>query len=85
MPAGPLYRITVRPEGPGPPPEIRLRNFLRGLLRRAGLRAVQVVDAADEATEVERLQGIIRSLTERVARQAEVLERRAEGQKDVRR
>jgi hypothetical protein len=78
MPAGPVYRITVRAEGPGPPAEIRLRNFLRGLLRRAGLRAVQVVEAADEAAEVGRLRDIIRSLTERVARQAEVLERRAE-------
>jgi hypothetical protein len=83
MPAGPTYRITVRAEGPGPPAEIRLRNFLRGLLRRAGLRAVQVVDAADEAAEVGRLQGIIRSLAERCARQSELLERRAEGREEA--
>jgi hypothetical protein len=36
------YRVTVRAEGPGPAAEIRLRTFLKGLLRRAGLRAVKV-------------------------------------------
>jgi hypothetical protein len=36
------YRVTVTPTGPGPPGEIRLRRFLKALLRSAGLRAVKV-------------------------------------------
>jgi hypothetical protein len=55
------YRITVRAEGPGPPVEIRIRNFLRGLLRRARLRctaieAMDVSDACDRPAQDERQQ-----------------------------
>ena len=54
------------------------RRAGKGLLRRAGLRAVLVVNVADEVNEVERLQGIIRSLADRCAAQSELLARQAE-------
>jgi hypothetical protein len=38
------YRITIRAEGQGPPAIIRLRRFLKALLRVAGLRAVEVLE-----------------------------------------
>jgi hypothetical protein len=41
-PERPRFRVVVRPEGSGPPAEIRLRRFLKDLLRRAGLRCVAV-------------------------------------------
>jgi hypothetical protein len=44
---GPGYRITGRAEGAGPPAAIRLRRFLKGLPRAAGLRAVRVEELPD--------------------------------------
>lgn len=38
------YRVTVEAAGAGPPAIIRLRRFLKTLLRIAGLRAVAVED-----------------------------------------
>ena len=42
------YRITVHAEGPGGPTVIRLRRFLKGLLRSAGLRCTAVEAVKDE-------------------------------------
>jgi hypothetical protein len=36
------YRVTVAAAGAGPPAIVRLRRFLKALLRSAGLRAVKV-------------------------------------------
>jgi hypothetical protein len=38
----PTFAIELRPEGPGPPPAIRLRGLLKAALRRFGLRCVDV-------------------------------------------
>jgi hypothetical protein len=43
------YRITVRAEGQGPPAIIRLRRFLKVLLRVAGLRCVGAVEVVEGA------------------------------------
>lgn len=38
------FRVTLRPEGDGPPAANRLKLALKTLLRRHGLRAVEVED-----------------------------------------
>ena len=36
----PAYTLTVRPDGDGPPPEVRLRSWLKQGLRCRGVAAV---------------------------------------------
>ncbi len=42
------FTIVVRPEGDGPPAEIRLRRFLKTALRSYGLRCTAIGIGPDE-------------------------------------
>jgi len=44
------YRITVTPEGDGPPADVRLRRALKTLLRTHRLRCIEVRAVAQRTT-----------------------------------
>lgn len=50
----PTWTVTLRPEGDGPPPAIRVRRLLKAALRAYGLRCVAVNPTTDDGGHVAR-------------------------------
>ena len=70
-----IWRITLVPQGEGPPMPVRMKRFLKYALRSFGLECVWM-DGGDD--EVIRLRRLNEQLCERVAGQSDILSRRAE-------
>jgi hypothetical protein len=83
----PVFRVTLRALPDDVPAGWRLAGLLRVALRRFRFRCEEASeDGEDEATEVERLQGIVNGLAARCAAQAELLRAgREEGERWARR
>jgi hypothetical protein len=77
------YRLLLVDQGGDAPAGRRLAGVLKLALRKFGFRCLEAVELAegegdDARAEVARLQGIVKGLAERVSKQAELLQQRAE-------
>ena len=70
-------RLTLVPDGPGPPAAVRWRRWLKMAKRSHGLRCV-AYDGGDPADDLAALRRLVLALAERVAVQSELLSRVAE-------
>jgi hypothetical protein len=77
------YRLLLVDQGGDAPAGRRLAGVLKLALRKFGFRCAQAVELAegeddDQQAEVARLRCLVEGLAERVSRQAELLQQRAE-------